>query len=98
MRVPGSSFSTTVLLAFTLGASLCLVSCAREQTPRTATEPGSGSAHQSAPLEIEGVIDPSEPAPVQADQACIDCHGDRQRLLDTLAPDEVPPSESSGEG
>jgi hypothetical protein len=36
--------------------------------------------------------------PPRADAACIDCHMDKQRLIDTGEPEEVLEVESTGEG
>jgi len=86
----------TTAVALTLLALALTTACGRASPsthPPARTPEGGASleALAAAPTEVE-------PAPIDAPNACLSCHTDKQGLIDTAAPVEVAPSESSGVG
>jgi len=78
-------------LALALTAGCGHASPSTHPPDRTPEGGASLDAPSAAPTEVE-------PAPIDSPNACLSCHTDKQQLIDTAAPVEVAPSESSGVG
>ena len=87
------SFFVVVLLSFAL-----LVACKSEPAAPVPTET---EPEVIAEVEVEETETPVEPAPVEVEEevdACVDCHTDKDQLIDTADAVEEVESENSGEG
>jgi hypothetical protein len=66
-------------------------------------EPTATATEEPAPTETTAPTPTTEPTPTEeaiaevADQ-CLACHSDKEQLINTAAPEEIIPSESSGVG
>ncbi|MGD2253326.1 MAG: hypothetical protein PVF70_10480 [Anaerolineales bacterium] len=84
-------FRTVLMLA----AVWILAACTTQQAPAdqdTSTEPSPTTPSEATtPAEVE------EPL-VEVIDECIACHSDKDRLIDTAAPEEPVEVESTGEG
>lgn len=68
---------------------------ASDEPQTTATEISEDPTPETSPTETPTEIAVITPEP--ADE-CLECHQDKQRLIDTAKPEEEQVSESSGEG
>jgi len=101
----GNLLSVAVLLLTLLALVSFLAACGSEESPgdsgdaiaEAVLEPTAAPATPTdestpAPETVAEVVDPAEP------DACMDCHSDKDMLIDTADPLEEVVSENEGEG
>lgn len=85
------------LLPFLLSA-LILSACGQTATESANPSEASATPEASPTPFIFPTLRPTQTPDLSGSQACIDCHSDQQRLIDTADQVEEKEAESSGEG
>jgi hypothetical protein len=90
---------TVIIAALILALAFLLVGCSSE-VPAEPTPTQEQEVSEPTPTEVVEENSPAveQEVEVAVDQACVDCHQDKERLIDTADPEEPVEAESSGEG
>ena len=81
-----------------LVAALLITGCGNAVEAQLDVEPLNPlRVDQESEIADDSVL-PMPQSDAEVDQNCIDCHNDKEQLIDTAAPEEVVEAESSGEG
>jgi hypothetical protein len=79
-------------------ATLIVTACRQTVSQETPTLEGSVKADPSPTAVAFPTLRPTQTPDLSSSQACIDCHSNKQQLIDTADQIEVQEVESSGEG
>lgn len=98
---PNSTHQPMLRLALAIAAlfvlPLFMAGCGRQPAEEAAPTP---TAEEAPPEPTAAAQAPEVQAPESedADQACLDCHQSKERLIETADPEEPAKAASSGEG
>jgi hypothetical protein len=90
-----NTLGSVSLMLIMLATAMLISACSPATTPEA--EPHQNEVEEPIAEELVEVVLNPDPVEQEANY-CLDCHTDKQRLIDTARPEVVEKAESSGEG